>query len=40
MPFKDTNYSQEPVQGWSPERSSRFGAAMLNAILAVIPSLR
>jgi hypothetical protein len=28
------------VQGWSPERSVRFGAAMLNAILAVLPDLR
>ncbi len=40
MPFKDVHYAREPVQGWSPERSVRFGAAMLNAILAVVPDLR
>ncbi|CAL8472033.1 g11575 [Coccomyxa elongata] len=40
MPFKDVHYAREPVQGWSPERSVRFGAAILNAILAVVPDLR
>ena len=28
------------VQGWSPERSERFGHAFLNAVLAVLPDLR
>lgn len=28
------------MQGWSPERSQRFGHAFLNAVLAVVPDLR
>ncbi|CAK0783250.1 hypothetical protein CVIRNUC_006449 [Coccomyxa viridis] len=40
MPFKDTDYAREPVQGWSLERSQRFGHAFLNAVLAVLPDLR
>ena len=28
------------TQGWSPERSQRFGHAFLNAVLAVLPDLR
>ena len=28
------------LQGWSPERSQRFGHAFLNAVLAVLPDLR
>lgn len=40
MPFKDTAGAPEPVQGWSPERSARLGAAMLDAVVAVLPKLR
>jgi hypothetical protein len=29
-----------PVQGWSPERAKRFGAALLPAVYEVLPSLR
>ena len=28
------------MQGWSLERSQRFGHAFLNAVLAVLPDLR
>jgi len=28
------------LQGWSPERSRKLGAAMLDAVLAVAPILR
>jgi hypothetical protein len=28
------------LQGWSPERAKRFGAALLPAIYEVLPSLR
>ncbi|WIA12468.1 hypothetical protein OEZ85_012503 [Tetradesmus obliquus] len=40
MPFKDTADHPEPVQGWSPERAKRFGAALLPAIYEVLPTLR
>ncbi|KAK9828410.1 hypothetical protein WJX81_005410 [Elliptochloris bilobata] len=40
LPFKDTADAPEPVQGWSAERSLRFGAAALGAVLEVIPHLR
>ncbi|MEW5306259.1 MAG: hypothetical protein WDW36_008735 [Sanguina aurantia] len=40
MPFKDATGLPEPLQGWSPERSSRLGAAMLGAVLEVLPALR
>lgn len=39
-PFKDTASHPEPVQGWSPERSMRLGAAMLTAVNEVLPQLR
>jgi hypothetical protein len=28
------------VQGWSPERANRFGAAFVSAVAAVLPNLR
>ena len=40
LPFKDTAGAPEPVQGWSAERSLRFGAAALGAVLEVLPHLR
>lgn len=40
QPFKDNADLPDPEQGWSPERSRRLGAALLQAILQVAPSLR
>jgi murein tripeptide amidase MpaA len=40
MPFKDAADNEEPVRGWSPQRSERLGAALLDAALAVLPRLR
>ncbi|PSC73595.1 peptidase carboxypeptidase A [Micractinium conductrix] len=40
QPFKDNANLPDPEQGWSPERSMRLGAAMLDAVLAVAPRLR
>ncbi|CAM2947087.1 Peptidase M14 carboxypeptidase A domain-containing protein [Vibrio neptunius] len=35
MPFKDNNDYPDPLYGWSPERSLKFGADTLSAALAV-----
>lgn len=35
MPFKDNNDYPDPLYGWSPERSVKFGHDMLAATLAV-----
>jgi murein tripeptide amidase MpaA len=32
MPFKDHDERPDPVYGWSPERSRKLGASMLNPI--------
>lgn len=40
QPFKDNANLPDPEQGWSPERSQRLGAALLQAILEVAPRLR
>ena len=40
MPFKDTIADPNPVAGWSPVRSQRLGAAMLDAVAVVLPILR
>lgn len=40
MPFKDTEDRPEAKQGWSPERSERFGAAILQPIGEALPNLR
>jgi murein tripeptide amidase MpaA len=40
QPFKDTSWWQDPVQGWSPERSIRFGATLPTAIFGVLDKLR
>jgi len=40
MPFKDTEDRPDTQQGWSPERSMRFGAAILQPIGEALPNLR
>jgi len=40
QPFKDTSWWQDPVQGWSPERATRFGATLPTALFGVIEKLR
>jgi hypothetical protein len=40
QPFKDTSWRQDPVQGWSPERATRFGATLPTALYGVIDKLR
>jgi murein tripeptide amidase MpaA len=40
MPFKDCANNPMPAEGWSPPRCSKFGAAMLDAVRAVVPILR
>ena len=40
MPFKDTIDDPNHLTGWSPERSIRLGASVLDAIKAVMPDLR
>ena len=40
MPFKDDANHPHPEVGWSPKRSRRLGAAVLNPILAVLHTLR
>lgn len=40
QPFKDTTWCQDPVQGWSPERATRFGATLPTALYGVIDKLR
>lgn len=40
MPFKDDANHPHPESGWSPHRSRKLGAAVLNPILAVLHTLR
>jgi murein tripeptide amidase MpaA len=40
QPFKDTSWRQDAEQGWSPDRSTRFGATLPTALLGVLPHLR
>jgi murein tripeptide amidase MpaA len=40
MPFKDTVETPDERHGWSPARSRKLGAAGLDAILAVVETLR
>lgn len=40
MPFKDNHNLPDPVSGWSPGRSSRFGESMVGAVFSVIDLLR
>jgi hypothetical protein len=39
MPFKDTADTPEPVLGWSPHRSEKFGASMIDALRRLGPHL-
>lgn len=39
MPFKDNNDFPDPLYGWSPERSIKFGHDTLSAVNAVMKSL-
>lgn len=39
MPFKDNNNYPDPLYGWSPERSIKFGHDMIAATLAVTDKL-
>lgn len=40
MPFKDNNNLQNSEFGWSPERSKRMGASLLNVIHQMLKNLR
>ena len=40
MPFKDNNDLPDPVAGWSGARSMKFGAGVLQPILALLAQLR
>lgn len=40
MPFKDSAEAPLPALGWSPQRSKKLGAAMLGAVLEMLPRLR
>lgn len=38
--FKDTAKTPDPVHGWSPVRSQKFGSSTLDAVAAIIGDLR
>jgi len=40
MPFKDNANLPDPVFGWSPGRSEKFGASLLDVILRIVDDLR
>jgi murein tripeptide amidase MpaA len=40
QPFKDTEGTEDPKQGWSPERAMRLGASILHPIADTLPVLR
>jgi murein tripeptide amidase MpaA len=40
MPFKDNANLPDPVFGWSPERSSKFGESIVDVMLRVVDDLR
>jgi murein tripeptide amidase MpaA len=40
MPFKDNKTMPDPIYGWSPQRSIRFGESVLNALLQIVDKLR
>ena len=40
QPFKDVLEGPDPIHGWSPERCRIFGAANIDAMVAVLPKLR
>jgi len=39
MPFKDNHDLSDPIFGWSPVRSEKLGASMLDAIYSVTDEL-
>ncbi|TQV84450.1 M14 family metallopeptidase [Aliikangiella coralliicola] len=39
MPFKDTNDTPQPLQGWSPERCVKLGASAIDALYEIIDDL-
>lgn len=40
MPFKDTESNPNEVEGWSPDRSIKFGASSLDPLYEIIDNLR
>lgn len=40
MPFKDNADLPDPVYGWSPRRSEKLGASLINALLMVVDDLK
>ena len=40
QPFKDTADTPDPVHGWSPERCRKLGASSLDALFAIVDTLR
>ena len=40
MPFKDNKTMPDPIYGWSPQRSMRFGRSVLNVVLEALDELR
>jgi len=40
MPFKDNADLPDPIFGWSPERSAKFGESILDVTLRVVDDLR
>lgn len=40
QPFKDTIETPDAIEGWSPDRAMGLGASCLDAIAAVLPTLR
>ena len=40
QPFKDTADTPDPVHGWSPERCRKLGASFLDALFAIVDTLR
>lgn len=40
MPFKDNADLPDPVYGWSPERSEKLGASMIDVIFRIIDDLK
>lgn len=40
MPFKDNADLPDPVYGWSPERSEKFGASMIDVIHRIVDDLK
>ena len=39
MPFKQNDNIPDPVFGWSPERSERFGESLINTLLLIVDDL-